>query len=181
MPEPNEPEVRTPRANDPLDEHLAAFADQVLAGSVTDQDPVLSDQPGMRLLQSTVLHLHRSLPDLTISEAMSRRMRSRLAAHWAKEGPKPQTASLWARLRAWLLPERQGWQSSRALQRAWALRTVAVALVVILAVVVVFSPTLGDGLTGTAGLEGGSAPLAILAVFVVGVAAWWWISRRRKP
>ena len=66
-------------------------------------------------------------------------------------------------------------------EAAFSAGTIAVALVVILAVVVVFSPTLGDGLTGTAGLEGGSAPLAILAVFVVGVAAWWWISRRRKP
>jgi hypothetical protein len=173
-----------------LDDQLAAFVDQVLAGGIANQDLTLSDQSELRSLQDIVLRLRRNLPDTPVSATMSRQMQSKLSAHWATEGPKPQPASplaariasTWARLRSWLLPERQVWQSSSARQRAWTLRAVTVTLVVILAVVAVFSPILSDNLAGTAGLEGGAVPLAILLIgIVVVVVAWWWVRRKRKP
>ena len=181
MPEPNKPNSRQQRGNDPLDDQLAAFTDQVLAGNATKPDLTLSDRSELRALQDIVLRLHRNLPDTAISRAMSRRIQSRLSARWKAEGPQPRPASVWKRIRDLLLPERQTWQSSSAGRQVWALRTVAVALVVILTVVAVFTPDLGDNLSGAAGLAGRAAPLVIVFIGAAAVAVWWWVRKKRKP
>lgn len=179
MPDTYQPEAQSDRARDPLDDVLASFTDQVLA-SGKDPGAPRSDLPELRALEDMVLRLQRNLPATPISPAVNRKMQAKLAAHWAAEGPRPTTISLKERLRNLLQPK-PGWQSSAARQRTWILRTAAAAVVFILAAVFIFSPTLGGGLSGTAGLEGGTAPLlAILLVAGVLIAAVWWI-RRQKP
>ncbi len=179
MPETQESKAHPEQVRDPLDDALASFTDQALAGG-SDQRSALSDQPDLRLLEDMVLRLQRNLPTTPVSASVRRQMQSRLATHWAAEGPCPKTISLGDRLRS-LLPKTQGWQSSAARQRAWMLRTAAVAVVIVLAAILIFSPSLGENLSGTAGLQGGAAPLLAVLLIAAGlVAAAWW-NRRHKP
>jgi hypothetical protein len=138
------------------DQELASFTDALLAGQVVEGQarPELAD---------VVETLARTMNPQAPPEGLRQQLRSRTAAAWASQSPRP------------------GWSLSRLLGRpaqrwVWA----AAILVVALAIAgVLFTPPGATGLSATA-TGGPAATVAAVALVLIGLVALgvWYITRR---
>jgi hypothetical protein len=138
------------------DQELASFTDALLAGQVVEGRA----RPE---LAGVVETLARTISPQAPPEGLRQQLRSRTAAAWASQSPRP------------------GWSFSRLLGRpaqrwVWAAAILVVALAI---AAVLFTPPGVAGLSATA-TGGPAATVAAVALVLIGLVALgvWFITRR---
>ena len=152
-------------ADQKLDDALAAFTDQVLAGEQEDSSTDMLDNE----LSDTILRIHRALGPPEVDEQMKQRVHHVAMMEWREERrKKKQTASPFD----WL----QQLMPSSGQLPVWA---GAVAAVIVLVAVFVLLPLDGGSISGAAGSpDGGLVAAAVVAGAALGGILFWWLGRR---
>ena len=165
-----------------LDDALASFTDRLLGGESSES--TISDSE-FRDLQVTTSQLARALKASPPDPEMAQRIRANLAAQWQRTMPVSKKASVqpkvgwWDRIRGTFIDESDSrWQSKRSLQQTYGfgLAGIAAILVIILAIAGVIPI---ESMPGTAIGTPLIAAGAVVVGFVLGVAAWYFLRRKR--
>jgi hypothetical protein len=162
-------------SNDKLiDEKLADFTDQVTANRVKEIS-TLTDEDMLRELQTVVLEIHRSVPQVTIDQELAKRIHQNLIQIWQKEASRKET--LLTRITDFLSPRQIGWQSASQRRQRVAVQ-IALAVVIILAFLIPLIQT-QDSLPGVALGNAGLAAVVLILLIAGSVTAWYWWRRKK--
>lgn len=155
-----------------IDEQLAEFTDHVIAdqaGEITAPD----DEDMLHELQTVVLDIHRSIPQVTIDQELADRIHRNLIQAWQKETHHKETLIT---LITDIFSLRQtGWQSTTQRRRRVAIQ-IALAVVIILAFLIPLMQT-QEPLTGTAIGDTGLTVAIIIVLIIGSISAWFWWRR----
>jgi len=155
-----------------IDEQLADFTDQVMvdqAGEITAPD----DEDTLRELQTIVLDIHRSVPQVTIDQELSDRIHRNLIQAWQKEIHHKET--LITRITDIFSLRQTGWQSATQRRRRAAIQ-IALAVVIVLVVLIPLTQT-QESLPGTAFGDTGLTAAIIILLIIGSISAWFWWRR----
>lgn len=159
-----------------LDDQLAHFTDQVIAGQATQ--PSAPETSGeLVALQKVILEIHRStshqVPDGKLTAKLQRNLLNAWHQEIERDDPK---ANLFSRIARFFSPRQAGWQSTAQRRRRLA-GQIALAAIVVLAVFIPLAQSQGT-LSGAATGETGIAILFLLLIAVGSLIAWFLWGRK---
>jgi hypothetical protein len=161
--------------NRTLDEQLADFTDDLLNGTIGEEESLSPTDPELRVLQQTALRLKNAFPEDGPSEAAIQRMRQNVVRQWKEQEMKTSKPS-WVNFLSTRKPRGQKWQSQRARQRlsqVWYLATIAVLVVISLPLM----KKVGSAQPAASGQNLGFSLFVVLGSFLI--FAVWFYNRKR--
>jgi hypothetical protein len=162
-----------------LDELLATYTDQVV-DSQSPADIPLSEDPEIKALQETILHLRSNIPSV-LSQENAQEIKETAFKVWEKQyRPKPSWVdNLKQNLAS---PPKRGYQSTTRRRQAAAIRIASAAIIVIIAAFVLFPTADLNGGSTSGAATGELSPWVLLGggLIIGGVGLWWWLISRRK-